>query len=85
MKVSQLRHLVEGMNPDDELMVLFWEKPEVFWNEETELTNEGWSSIVKEFEDWDGLTKTSAIGLPTPSLNTQPRLSLTLITVRLNA
>ncbi|NDI17799.1 MAG: hypothetical protein EBY83_07545 [Verrucomicrobia bacterium] len=42
------------MNPDDELMVLFWEKPEVFWNDELELTNEGWARVVKEFEEWEG-------------------------------
>lgn len=54
MKVSHLRSLVEGMNPDDELMVLFWEKPEVFWDDELELTNEGWLKIVEEFEGWDG-------------------------------
>ena len=53
MKVSQLRHLVEGMNPDDELMVLFWEKPEIEDFDMT-LTKEGWAQIVKEFEEWDG-------------------------------
>ena len=53
MKVSQLRHLVEGMNPDDELMVLFWEKPEIEDFDMT-LTKDGWAQIVKEFEEWDG-------------------------------
>jgi hypothetical protein len=54
MKVSQLRTMLNDFKPDDELMVLFWEKPEVFWNDELELTNEGWARIVKEFEEWEG-------------------------------
>lgn len=52
MKVSQLHALLKDFKPDDELMVLFWEKPAVFWNDELELTDEGWARIVKEFEEW---------------------------------
>lgn len=53
MKVSQLREVLEKYSGEDELIVMFWEKPEMVHSDLT-ITDAGWVKIVAEFEEWDG-------------------------------
>lgn len=50
MKVSELlRRLNTYYKPDDELCVMYWDKPCL----ESELSTESWSAICAEFDDWE--------------------------------
>jgi hypothetical protein len=56
MKVSQLIKVLQEQNkPDDEILVLWWEKHHFDFPEDYEikLTDEGWMKISKEFDSWD--------------------------------
>lgn len=56
MKVSQLiKVLQENNKPDDEIIVLWWEKQNFDFDEGDilELTDEAWLKISKEFDSWD--------------------------------
>jgi hypothetical protein len=57
MKVKDLiKALQETTNPDDEILVLWWEKQNFDFPEDYELTltDEGWLKISQEFDEWDG-------------------------------
>jgi hypothetical protein len=56
MKVSELiKVLQENNKPEDEILVLWWEKNSFDFPEDYELklTDEGWMKISKEFDEWD--------------------------------
>jgi hypothetical protein len=56
MKVSELiKVLQENNKPDDEILVIWWEKNSFDFPEDYELklTDEGWMKISKEFDEWD--------------------------------
>jgi hypothetical protein len=56
MKVSELIHVLQTQNkPDDEILVLWWEKHHFDYEEydELKLTDEAWMQISKEFDQWD--------------------------------
>lgn len=56
MKVSELINtLQKGYKPDDEIMVLWWDKQTFDYDEDDEmyLTNEAWTEICDEFDGWD--------------------------------
>ncbi len=56
MKVSKLiQVLQETTKPDDEILVLWWEKHNFDYNDDDELvlTDEAWLKISQEFNEWD--------------------------------
>ena len=56
MKVSQLIQILQEQNkPDDEVIVLWWEKSSFDYTEDDELklTDEAWAKISNEFNEWD--------------------------------
>lgn len=56
MKVSQLINtLLENNKPDDEIIVLWWEKRNFDYNDDDELvlTDEAWRKVSDEFDTWD--------------------------------
>ena len=55
MKVSQLIKVLQEQNkPDDEILVVWWEKHNFDYNEDDELklTDEAWAKISDEFDSW---------------------------------
>jgi len=54
MKVSLLIDLIKH-NPDDDIMVLWWEKESFDYlpDEEVTLTKEAWLEICNEFDQWN--------------------------------
>jgi hypothetical protein len=55
MKVSELiKVLQENNKPDDEILVLWWEKSTFDFPEDYEikLTDEGWLKTSQEFDSW---------------------------------
>lgn len=58
MKVSELIKILQEHNkPDDEILVLWWEKETFDYAEDDELklTDEAWLKISKDFDTWGGL------------------------------
>lgn len=53
MKVSQIKEILSAYNDDDEMIIMFWDKPEMVDSDYT-LSTEGWNNIVREFEEMDG-------------------------------
>lgn len=55
MKVSQLIKQMNELNPDDEIIVLWWQKFDYDYEQGDELvlTNEAWNKISTEFDAWD--------------------------------
>lgn len=56
MKVSELINtLLEQNKPDDEIIVLWWEKRNFDYSEDDELvlTDEAWRKVSQEFDTWD--------------------------------
>lgn len=56
MKVSQLINtLLEQNKPDDEIIVLWWEKRNFDYSENDELvlTDDAWRKVSDEFDTWD--------------------------------
>jgi hypothetical protein len=56
MKVSQLIKVLQEQNkPDDEILVLWWEKHHFDYSDDDEmkLTDEAWAKISNEFDSWD--------------------------------
>jgi hypothetical protein len=59
MKVSSLLKILEGKSPDEDICVLLWLKedmgyPTDDYNLGETLTDEAWTEICKEFDEWDG-------------------------------
>jgi len=55
MKVSELIKVLQEQNkPDDEILVIWWEKNSFDFPEDYEikLTDDGWLKVVKEFNEW---------------------------------
>ncbi len=56
MKVSRLIEILQEQNkPDDEILVLWWEKHHFDYTDDDELklTDEAWLKISHEFDSWD--------------------------------
>jgi hypothetical protein len=56
MKVSRLIELLQEQNkPDDEILVVWWEKHHFEFPEDYELklTDEAWLKVSTEFDSWD--------------------------------
>lgn len=57
MKVSRLIELLQTQNkPEDEVLVLWWEKRNFDYSDDDELklTDEAWLKISSEFDSWGG-------------------------------
>lgn len=57
MKVSRLIEILQTQNkPDDEIIVLWWEKHHFDYSDDDELklTDEAWLKISNECDSWDG-------------------------------
>lgn len=52
MKVKELRSALDGFKDDDDICALVYDKSLFDYNEddEVELTDEGWSKVVKDFD-----------------------------------
>jgi hypothetical protein len=56
MKVSRLIEILQEQNkPDDEILVIWWEKHNFDYSDDDELvlTDEAWMEISNEFDQWD--------------------------------
>lgn len=55
MKVSKLVEYFQSMNPDEDIIVLWWEKFTFDYSEDDELaiTQQGWERVCAEFDEWD--------------------------------
>jgi hypothetical protein len=55
MKVSSLLKILEGKSPDENICALLWLKEDMNYPTDDEhiLTDEAWSEICKEFDEWD--------------------------------
>ena len=53
MRVSQLLKMLEAYGPDDNLCVLYWDKP-LFDNlDDLVLTGANWDEVCAEFDNWE--------------------------------
>ena len=55
MKVSEVIKLLSAHKPDDEIIAVWFEKPNFDFPEDYELTltDKAWSEICTEFDSWD--------------------------------
>ena len=55
MKIKQVMEMLSRYSPEDELCILWWDKPQFEFPEDYEikLTDEGWARICKEFDEWE--------------------------------
>lgn len=55
MKISSLLKILEGKSPDEDICVLLWLKEDMGYPTDDEhiLTDEAWTEICKEFDEWD--------------------------------
>lgn len=56
MKVSKVIEALQQLPPDDEILVLWWEKNAFDYSEDDELilTDEAWLKVSNDFDKWDG-------------------------------
>lgn len=55
MKVSELINQLIKIQPDEDICVLYWEKPSYDYDSDDEnvLTKEAWAEICTEFDNWE--------------------------------
>lgn len=55
MQVSKLIEALQSLNPEEEVMALFWEKSTFDYplDDEMTLTDKAWLEICDEFDNWD--------------------------------
>jgi hypothetical protein len=53
MKIKQIMEMLSRYSPEDELCILWWDKPQFDNLDELSLTEEGWARICKEFDEWE--------------------------------
>ena len=55
MKVKTLLEMLSRYSPEDELCVLYWDKPQYDFEEDEDiaLTSEAWEKVCKEFDQWE--------------------------------
>ena len=55
MKVSSLLKILEGRSPDENICALIWLKEDMYnpTDDEYALSNEAWTEICKEFDEWE--------------------------------
>lgn len=53
MKVKEIRKLLDGFGEDDDLCAIIYDKSLFDYDKDDdfELTNEGWSKVVSDFDD----------------------------------
>ena len=52
MKVKEVIEMMNRYSPEDELCILWWDKPQFDNLDELVLDDTGWSRICKEFDEW---------------------------------
>jgi len=55
MKVAELLKQLNELNPNDDICVLYWEKPSFDYDDDDEnvLTAEAWAEICTQFDKWE--------------------------------
>lgn len=53
MKVKQIMEMLSRYSPEDELVVLWWDKPQFDNLDGLDLSHESWDRICKEFDEWE--------------------------------
>lgn len=53
VKAKEAIEILSRYSPEDELCILWWDKPQFDNLDEMTLTDEGWGKICKEFDAWD--------------------------------
>jgi hypothetical protein len=53
MKIKQVIDMLSRYSPEDELCILWWDKPQFDNLDGLVLDDEAWARICKEFDEWD--------------------------------
>jgi hypothetical protein len=53
MKVSKAIEMLSRYSPEQEVCILWWDKPQFENYDGLELTDAGWEKICKEFDEWE--------------------------------
>jgi hypothetical protein len=51
--IRQIIEMLSRYSPDEELCILWWDKPQFENMDGLELTQEGWALVCKEFDEWE--------------------------------
>lgn len=54
VRVKDILEALSKYSPEDNLIVIYWDKSHFDWDEDDEytLTNEAWDEVCEEFEGW---------------------------------
>jgi hypothetical protein len=53
VKIKQVIDMLSRYSPEDELCILWWDKPQFDNLDGLVLDDEAWARICKEFDEWD--------------------------------
>jgi hypothetical protein len=53
MKAKQAIEMLSKYSPEDEVCILWWDKPQFENYDGLTLTDAGWSEICKQFDEWE--------------------------------
>jgi hypothetical protein len=53
MKIKQVIEMLSRYSPEDELCILWWDKPQFDNMDGLLLDEEAWARICKEFDEWE--------------------------------
>lgn len=53
MKVKEIMEMIGRYEPEEELIILWWDRPQFDNLDGLQLTDAHWSQICKEFDEWD--------------------------------
>jgi hypothetical protein len=53
MKIKQVIDMLSRYSPEDELCILWWDKPQFDNLDGLVLDDEAWARICKEFDEWE--------------------------------
>lgn len=53
MIIRQIIEMLSRYSPDEELCILWWDKPQFDNLDGLELTQQGWALICREFDEWE--------------------------------
>ena len=53
MKVKQIIEMLSRYSPDEELVMVWWDKPLFDKLDGLDLSDESWDRICKEFDEWE--------------------------------
>jgi hypothetical protein len=51
--IRQIIEMLSRYSPDEELCILWWDKPQFDNLDGLELTQQGWALICREFDEWE--------------------------------